>query len=728
MGRYYQTSQFDTSNNFMYEAPWDFMDKALATYQKNYDDIEASTQMFENALLNIKHLQGPDDVENVNRIRDYYTNKINEITDFARNNPMKALALKNNIRALQQELQKDFTSGNISKIQNSVQALKNWEEENKERMKDSPERYQAAKNHFMQQYLSTGGNSIDNGWSGELVTKDLDWNKIKQSGKDLVANAIKTGQVTPNGNGYFVDINGERKFVDKERLEQYFISQALDPTSLASLRQSQKFGLGQFFDGDGNLNFELSGWKPLLWSAQAQAWEQVSQETKYSVDGTYHNNADRAQKERFHRDNMAWEQFKFEANQRTNDPNSISKLEEKFLFEKDPEIRERIGQEIAHRKGILYSQNVTIDTKNGISDIQKLTGQAKENATRQALESYMKALWEAKHVPGSQTKYKKDEFEKYWNSAEGKAERRVFTTYLNNGGTFNNNTFSANGYDRNLLLEIAKKDPLFKRDAMKLGIIDYKIITKKIPGTGYYDFELKRHVGEQTKTIKTKELEIKNNTLGWGGSLGVRNKAFQTTNENLKTSSSRDVQENFVSLSSNGSHSTLDYLKSQFKDSNISAGSWVGYKNGQKVDISELGDLNGFSVRGIQNGQLGEMNIALRKGNDNFIIQTNNYPIGKNTIMSIIGDELRGKNIEELALVSNTVREIKAMSSRLVQDSTTPVRKNLKIAKKDFEVVLYPNKGYSINIIQNGKPIPYRDNLNENEVGKEMYDIENFYN
>lgn len=722
MGRYYQTSQFDTSNNFMYEAPWDFMDKALVTYQKNYDDIEASTQMFENALLNIQHLQGPDDVENVNRIRDYYTNKINEITDFAKDNPMKALALKNDIRALQQELQKDFTSGNIAKIQNSVQALKSWEEENKERMKDSPERYQAAKNHYMQQYLSGGGNSIDNGWSGELVTKDLDWNKIKQSGKDLIANAIKTGQVTPNGNGYFVEINGERKFVDKERLEQYFISQALDPTSLASLRQSQKFGLGQFFDGDGNLNFELSGWKPLLWSAQAQAWEQVSQETKYSNDASYHNTADRAQKERFHKDNMAWEQFKFEAKERADDPNSISKLEEKFLLEKDPEIRERIGQEIAHRKGVLYSQNVTIDTKNGISDIQKLTGQAKENATRQALESYMKALWDAKHVPGSK---KKDEFEKYWNSAEGKAERRVFTTYLNNGGTFNSNTFSANGYDRDLLLEIAKKDALFKRDAMKLGIIENRYKPTK-DGTRYYD--LKWGTTHFTpKGVDKNELRVQG-TLGWGNIMGVRNKAFQITNENLKSSSNRDVQENFVSLSSNDSHNTLNYLKSQFKDSNISAGSWVGYKNGQKVDISELGDLNGFSVKGIQNGQLGEMNIALKKGNDNFIIQTNNYPIGKNTIMSMVGNSLRGKNIEELALVSNTVREIKSMSSRLVQDSTTPVRKNLKIAKKDFEVVLYPNKGYSINIIQNGKPIPYRDNLNENEVGKEMYDIENFYN
>ena len=721
MGRYYQTSQFDTSNNFMYEAPWDFMDKALATYQKNYDDIEASTQMFENALLNIQHLQGPDDVENVNRIRDYYTNKINEITDFARDNPMKALALKNNIRALQQELQKDFTSGNISKIQNSVQALKSWEEENKERMKDSPERYQAAKNYYMQQYLSSGGNSIDNGWSGELVTKDLDWNKIKQSGKDLVADAIKEGKVTPNGNGYFVDINGERKFVDKERLEQYFISQALDPTSLASLRQSQKFGLGQFFDGDGNLNFELSGWKPLLWSAQAQAWEQVSQEIKYSPDATYNSMQDRNQRERFHRDNMTWKQIEHEA----KDPNSISKLEEKFLLEKDPEIRERLGQEIAYRKGILYSQNVTIDTKNGISDIKNLTGQAKENAIRQALENYMTELWNAKHVPGSRTKYKKDEFEKYWNSTEGKAERRVFTTYLNNGGTFNSNNFSANGFDRDLLLEIAKKDALFKRDAMKLGLIDYKTITKKILGTGYYNPKLDKYVGEQTETIKTKELEIKDSTLGWGGVMGARNKAFQATNENLKSSSNRDVQENFVSLSSNSSHNTLNYLKSQFKDSNTSAGSWTSYKNGKKVNISELGDLNGFSVRGIQNGQLGEMNIALRKGNDNFIIQTNNYPIGKNTIMSIVYPDFRGKNIEELALVSNTVREMKAMSSRLVQNSNTPVRKNFKIAKKDVEVVLYPNKGYSINFKQNGNTIPLKDNLNEHDVARLLYDMEN---
>lgn len=283
MGRFFQTAPTQFVENYIYQPPWELMQQAASQKQKIYDAAIASTKLFDN--IPIEHLQGEDDVYNVQEKQRYYAENAANIAKAIQNDPAKAQQYLGNIESLQRELQKDMTSGDLSKIIGSAQAYKKWQEDNKKLKEDDPSRYSAANAYYLGQYLKDGGNSINRQYKGDLVTKGLDYEALRKSIGELKASSVKSTRTTPAGNLYMVERDGKREELTEDELTAWLQAQVITPENLASLKQSQDYGLGTYTNSEGKLDWDNGTlFAPLKGMASAAAYSNVEDSIKYSGD------------------------------------------------------------------------------------------------------------------------------------------------------------------------------------------------------------------------------------------------------------------------------------------------------------------------------------------------------------------------------------------------------------------------------------------------------------
>ena len=283
MGRFFQTAPTQFIDNYIYQPPWELMQQAASQKQKVYDAAIASTKLFDN--IPIEHLQGEDDVYNVQEKQRYYAENAANIAKAIQNDPSKAQQYLNNIDSLQKELQKDMTSGDLSKIIGSAQAYKKWQEDNKKLKEDDASRYAAAERAYLGEYLNAGGNSLSQGFRGEQVTKGIDYDAIRKSLGELKANKIKSARQTPGGGLYMVETENGLEEMSEERMNGWMLSQILSPENLASLSQSEKFGLGTYRNSEGRIDYDNGSlFAPLRGFAKAGHYSQQENSFKMSAD------------------------------------------------------------------------------------------------------------------------------------------------------------------------------------------------------------------------------------------------------------------------------------------------------------------------------------------------------------------------------------------------------------------------------------------------------------
>ena len=283
MARFFQTAPTQFVEDFIYQPPWQLIQQATAKKQQEYDNMLAQAKLFDN--LPIQHLQGEDDVYNVKELQRYYGEKANQITDAIKKDPTSVGKYLPNIEALSRELEADFTTGNISKIQGSYNAYQQWQKDNEQLKKDDPSRYTAANAYFLNEYAKDGGNSINKSYKGDLVTKGLDYEALRKSMSELKASSVKSTTTTPAGNLYLVERGGKKEQLTEDELTAWLQAQVVTPENLASLRQSQQFGLGTYTDAEGKIDWKGGSlFTPLRGMASAAAYSNEESEIKYSGD------------------------------------------------------------------------------------------------------------------------------------------------------------------------------------------------------------------------------------------------------------------------------------------------------------------------------------------------------------------------------------------------------------------------------------------------------------
>ncbi len=287
MGRFFQTALTQFVDNFIYQPPWQLMQNVLASKQQEYDNAVAATKLFRDIKIN--HLNGEDENYNVAEKQRYYNDKANAIADTMMKDKINATSYTPNIEMLQKELMKDFTEGDISKIQGSYNSYQKWMEDNKKLKEEDPYRYSAADKHYLGQWVGAGANSLNQQWRGDLVTKDVDWNKINDMAEKLKESAYSKEWSNKAG-GYIYKNKQTGEGVSADRINAVIMGQLLqDPSNLGALRQSQKFGLARYFDDTGKLDLNASGFLGNKMLAAGLAHNKSGTSQEIGSDSTWNN-------------------------------------------------------------------------------------------------------------------------------------------------------------------------------------------------------------------------------------------------------------------------------------------------------------------------------------------------------------------------------------------------------------------------------------------------------
>ena len=287
MGRYFQPSGTQFIDNFIYQPPWQLMQNVLANKQKEYDSAVAATKLFRDIKIN--HLNGEDENYNVAEKQRYYNDKADAIAKAMQKDKLNAGSYNPNIEMLQKELVKDFTEGDISKIQGSYGAYQKWMEDNKKMKEESPYRYDAADKHYLSQWQNAGANSLNQQWRGDMVTKDVDWNKIYDAAEKMKSDEWEIAG-TNHAGGYIYKNKNSGEKLDEKDLMNNILGRVLTPDNKASLLQTQKYGLATYFNPEtGGIDLNASGWIPARLFSNAAAYTKTKQDADVQSDGTWNN-------------------------------------------------------------------------------------------------------------------------------------------------------------------------------------------------------------------------------------------------------------------------------------------------------------------------------------------------------------------------------------------------------------------------------------------------------
>lgn len=312
MGRFYQTAQPEFIQDFVYQPPWELLDKAMATQQAGYDNTMGQASLLDN--LDIKYINSDEERRNVQEIQQYYSDNMNSIVNNMQGDAANWKKYQGDIRKLQKELQMDMQSGAISKIQGNYGKYQQYQKDMEKLRLEAPDRYNAALKHGFKNW---GGNSLTGGvWSQEDIIKDPNFQeRLSQAMKDLKANTH--GQVVKKpGGGYMINNELEVEELESPRVLSYLMNSVLaDPQTKAWMKQSQDWGLGNYFDADTGKMIPLtvpeqymdeagkihtrealnpeSGFYNFLSAGQNLGYRSEKTKQEYSTDTTQQNALDR---------------------------------------------------------------------------------------------------------------------------------------------------------------------------------------------------------------------------------------------------------------------------------------------------------------------------------------------------------------------------------------------------------------------------------------------------
>lgn len=279
MGRYFQTADYKPTIDFLYEPDWVLTERVLKTEQDSLDAQREQIEAWKN--LQIEHLGGAADAENSKRILDYIRNVADEYSNAIEADKLDARAYTPNLKNFQNELLKNYREGDIARIQSSPAALRAWEKEHEKFKESHPEYYAHARQKFLNDYHSSGGNSLVRGWKGQALARPIDVEKVTQHAYKLMAE--KTGWTRDTTDGTWINSNGQKvEKLEANRVFQNIMGTILaDPANQAFMRQSTDLGYMRYLDDKGNIDYNSPGLNPYNSVAQSISYE--NRQTDHSM-------------------------------------------------------------------------------------------------------------------------------------------------------------------------------------------------------------------------------------------------------------------------------------------------------------------------------------------------------------------------------------------------------------------------------------------------------------
>jgi hypothetical protein len=248
MGRYYQTAAPEFVQDIMYKPPWELAKEVLQKEQGDYDTAVAKTSLYGD--VDMQHMDTPAEIENAQRIQQAYAQKSDALLEQLQSAGTDWRKAMPGLTKLGRELSADFKTGDISKLENSAAQYAAMNK-HLETIKD-PATKERAKQAYLNKFNQQARGSLDGIFSydqtydkkdltGEFLAEKKNWDDPD------ITSAISQWKK----DGYINSRTTSTKKLDK--LKQAFGDFVQAKGYQPYMQQQQQFGLGNYFDKEGNL-------------------------------------------------------------------------------------------------------------------------------------------------------------------------------------------------------------------------------------------------------------------------------------------------------------------------------------------------------------------------------------------------------------------------------------------------------------------------------------------
>lgn len=228
MGRFYSTADPTYVDDFIYQPPWEMMDKVLAKKQQGYDNAIQSTAIVED-MLDIKHLDYDSDASK--EIAAGYQAQIDDLTRSLEENPDQYSKIMPKIMKLAKDISRDRKEGNISYIEGRAAGFQKLQEDNAALKADEPETYAQYLNHYYNETKEKTAEDFTTKHSGAIGVAKPNFNSA-----DIQALMKQTKEsARDQQNGFY--LIGETWLSEAEIQENVLNMVMSDPKAQQYLRQ-----------------------------------------------------------------------------------------------------------------------------------------------------------------------------------------------------------------------------------------------------------------------------------------------------------------------------------------------------------------------------------------------------------------------------------------------------------------------------------------------------------
>lgn len=293
MGRFFQASDSKYVDDFIYTPPWELIAGITDKQDKNVQTSLDTMEVMRN--LPINYWKGVDD-ERAQAVKSEWEQKINDISqrvskDFL--NPANRAELMN----LKSQLNKDVTSGNISKLQANALAGEQWEAARKALPNPADrEIYQKQLEFYKRDNKDGAYTSIFK--PDEMYNTTDYWDKYMQSDtfKNLKADMSSTSVENINGR-WMVTKGNQSEELSKSKIGQNFQVWLKQQTDLPMYAQNRsKYNDENWLDEKGSISFDegtMAG-DMMINGVSSMAYKRNSDTKSLAINQVAENDASRA--------------------------------------------------------------------------------------------------------------------------------------------------------------------------------------------------------------------------------------------------------------------------------------------------------------------------------------------------------------------------------------------------------------------------------------------------
>ena len=241
-------------SDFLYQPPWELIEKVAQKKQEDFSATMKSMDMLEGSL-SIGYIPDPVEKSRLETIQKYYQDKIDNFNTNLLSNPNDYKKYLPDMIRLGKDINQDLKTGELSNIQGSYNAYQSWLQSDsvKKAQTEDPGLFETAKNKFLNNWRANPNRSQDALFTGQQLYSGKDFTAgLEKIIKELQPDLQKEGLVDTSGN-WVTTTTEEHKKIAVDRINNLVMGKMMsDPTLKDYIMQRHSLGYNGYLDEQGN--------------------------------------------------------------------------------------------------------------------------------------------------------------------------------------------------------------------------------------------------------------------------------------------------------------------------------------------------------------------------------------------------------------------------------------------------------------------------------------------